>query len=138
MIDKSDLDGAQVSYFYGDGFSQDEIETGFKRAPEWIPDEYFSFWKQFTEFNPPSVIFFTPAPYGAYPNAFEGFSDTFWNSGFKDSERFFPVAYADALQWGVFEKLQDGSVFCGMYDFVQEEYYMGPFNSFLEWIKNFR
>ena len=134
MIEQINISDKLRSYLFGRGLDEEELDYLHSVIPGWVPEEYFDFWKQYEEFSPPSLIFFTPAPYGVYENAFEGFLNDFRGTEFVGSDRFFPVAYDDGFVWGVFECQPNGSVVCGMYDLQGGEYVEGPFNTFEEWV----
>ena len=137
MTGQKKLSDKLLSYLYGHGLSKSELSQLKSVAPSWIPEQYFQFWKHYTAFSPPSLVFFTPAPYGVYENAFEGFLEDFRSVDLVDSKRFFPVAYDDGFVWGVFEQKPNGSVICGMYDFQEKDYVEGPFKTFEQWVYSY-
>lgn len=138
MIDLSSFPEDIASCFFGGGYTEAELSAGLKLVPKWIPKEYWDFWRQFSEVTIQTTIFLPPAPYGDFENALEGFNEDFRESNFHLELDCFPVAYDDDYQWGIFQRLPDGKVICGEYDFEEMEYYRGPFSNFDDWVYSYR
>lgn len=137
MIDLSKFSKEAADQFFGDGFPEEQLQKEMSCVPNWIPQQFWDLWRQFSDVTIGSTMFLSPAPYGAYINAIEGFSSQFKEYSLGGPQNVFPVAYSDAVEWGIFEKRSDGTVVCGMYDFESDEYFRGPFDSFEEWIYSY-
>ena len=57
MTGQKKLSDKLLSYLYGHGLSKSELSQLKSVAPSWIPEQYFQFWKHYTAFSPPSLVF---------------------------------------------------------------------------------
>lgn len=138
MIDLNRIPNDIAGFFYGEGYSIEELEKGFKIVPDWVPSEYWEFWENHTAVTIYSTMFLNCQPYGHFSNALEGFVEKFNNYGFDLPGEVFPVAYSGGFEWGIFHKESNGEIVCGEYDFQAGEFFRGPFHNFDDWIYSYR
>ncbi|WP_257161950.1 hypothetical protein [Corynebacterium cystitidis] len=138
MIDESLFDNTEGVELTKHALPKADVDEAMRNVPSWVPDEYREFFDHFCDFIAPGFVLFSPVYPPAYfyniDTGYKTFQETLEVLGF-DPERWFPVGHFDGFSYAVYHLNDDGTMEFGAYDFTDQDYFEGPFGSFVEWME---
>ncbi|MDO5098747.1 MAG: hypothetical protein Q4D85_08300 [Corynebacterium sp.] len=132
MINHEDFFGFDGSDFELGGLSPELLAEGFAFAPDWLPQDFKDFFLDYYSWTVNGTEILPPAPAVVWDNAQEeNFND--FREWYPGREDFYPIAKLNGASYLVFHRKSDGQVECGYYDFTDEAWWGGPYESFEKW-----
>lgn len=139
MIDETYFNGSGDVKLIPYRFTEQQVSEATSSVPNWVPRQYIQFFRRFGDFIAPGFVMFSPlydpAEFYYIKTGNQKFREELGVLGYPADE-WFAFGHYDGSSYAVFHLVNGGECECGSYDFTDQAYFRGPFESFDDWLKS--